>query len=262
MTARGRKHKAGRRFGELELASFVSSSIDELRAVNALYDQGNVLTARTLAAILCRLIEHELIELGVREDLLLASHLGPIDEFRDQPHVRGLFVDVRIYGEKDTPVFKPVSAKMVFRPQLVPTHPIFRLPFSEWYQDPVLIEGAWGRSWVDNGKSRIPFEKRTKLSRRKLLRLTRDKLGAHLFSELDVKVADYWDWFDIIPIELQHIDGSSFSFWKNRDSFSVFATPVCAFVRTISEEVVHSSVSWKLPDKDKSFFVDPMTDEN
>jgi hypothetical protein len=238
------KHRSGRALDKAELVQFANSSLQEIRVLNELYDSGDVLCARTIAIVVSRLVDDELTGLMKRDQLKFVSHLGIPDPSRDQPHVRGLNVLVDIYSQPDVSEFIPVSAELEFEPQIEPRHGVFLQTFSDWYEDSVFIEGAWGKSWVDNGKPRTEFAKRNRLSRKKVLKLTRDKLGAHLFSPLDVQVSGFWDWHNIIPVGLTHDSGLEFSLERNSDKFSIHGAPVCAFIRTISEEIVQSSNCW------------------
>jgi hypothetical protein len=118
------------------------------------------------------------------------------------------------------------------------------LRFTEWWNDPIYIEGAGGSSgrFPVNGTHEIPFEKRRRLTRVSLINRLRNEIGAHFDGSESEDFAFSTTWNKCVSFGITDDSGVELTLDGNPEAFEVRNTFADAMVRAIAGEVLASDL--------------------
>lgn len=133
---------------------------------------------------------------------------------------------------------------LVYEPNFKKSDEWRELPFREWWSREIIwragaaLPGTPGDLIPVNGAPSVPFNERVKYSRREMIKLLRDKMGAHV--EKDVphlleELQSHQSWGVGVVIETPH---GVFS--TSDGTMNILITPVAAMVRQIAHELLTS----------------------
>jgi hypothetical protein len=230
-----------------EAKAAVRSSLKTIEALCRLYDEGNYDTARDIATVIHRMIVDELMQTRLRRAL-------PFISYSILPNPRNLMIqllttsmDVRIQSDGGDPTIT-ITHNPLFDEMTVATRE-GRTPmkFNEWWNGPVQIAGAADGPLIPlNESDQVPYNKRARTTRFDVIRMFRNKTGAHFGREIDADVQKIEDrLLRAIDIRIARDDGVTFSFAETPEVFRFNNSRAEAIVRHIAFEIDKSKSNWK-----------------
>lgn len=232
-----------RRRAVVEAANAASSSIRTIELLCDAYDKGEYHVSRELCSVLSRLIDDELKNTGRRRSVRLPTLTHPFSDRNLIPQFA--HVAYRLGGN--------CPLEVLFFPAFSGQEDNVsnkNLKFSEWWNEPVIIEGAGGMSGLIPLKAsdQIPFAKRRKLVRREVVSIIRNKMGAHYDKAETEGVRFLMKWDHAIEFGCKDESGNEYSSSAHSDKFIFLNSHGDAIVRSISEEVLRSNIAEVLAD--------------
>lgn len=208
------------------------ASLDEIESLVAIYDSGRWLSYRTLSVVIARLLFEEFRLIASHEDFeFISTSMGIntenlLDSFP--------LVAIRITnGYPNTVEF--LSSNIDGNPPS-----LNRLSLTKWLDEAIYLESL---SAYENRKGERPLKlkkSRYKLSRRNVIKRTRDEVGAHF----DEAVSDVWAMLNSRPAGQDFLgidqDGNIVSSSDRPDLFLFKNTIADASIRSIAGEVLLS----------------------
>jgi hypothetical protein len=239
-----------------EAKTAVRSSLKTIEALCRLYDEGYYDTARDIATVIHRMIVDELMQTRLRREL-------PFISYSILPNPRNLLIqllttsmDAHIQSDGGDPIItithNPLFDKMTKvtgegREATAPAHRPTTMKFNEWWNGPVQIAGVADGPLIPlNEIDQVPYNKRDRTSRFDVIRMFRNKTGAHFDREVDADVQKIEDrLLRAIDIRVARSDGVTFSFAETPEVFRFNNSRAGAIVRHIAFEIDKSKSNWK-----------------
>lgn len=221
-------------------------TIEEIRALCAVYDGGNFLASRTLATLIARLAQDELRLARMQGSTKLVSYARSISGENLMPQWRLIFVQIGgVKKSGATPItFLPNSSE--------PPSPLVKsqLLFRQWWNDPVYIESAGGSGCLIpvNDTPVIPFAKRKRLTRLSLINRLRNEVGAHFDGNESEDYAFTTTWNRCVSFGIVDDNGEEKNSDDHPEAFHFRNTFADAMVRCIAQEILESEIFSHRPD--------------
>lgn len=227
-------------------ARAVGATLHAVRVLADAYDRGLPEIARELSTPLQRLLTDELIGTRERRKMKVLSRLYPVNSnnILKQSLATYLEVNMNTDGQPLTADGRNMRVTCTHAPGFRALSAVVDrwLPFKEWWNEPILIEGAASGSDIPlDAAKQIPFSRRRKMNRREIIEVVRNKLGSHFDTELP---GDAWLLQD--PLFVEHIEvavdgGPQIIALDTRPSQFVFTNhPLHAIVRHVAFEILES----------------------
>lgn len=245
MSPKRRSKDHERRRTQEELLQSLTDSLDSLEDLVKIYDSGTFRIAKEIAVACFRVLDDE-VKAVPKSRRLFTSLFSVPNERNLLPQV--LFGGTQVRVQKGADDEDVPSFELTFFGATGPgagSLPLWdpnRRPLSllEYRSEIALIEGAAGRSFSvpTARKDQIPFPKRRKISRWRLLERYRSEVAAHTDSDVssDLHFATMWE--EHYPV---HLTGQGRSWDSNDPKLRVLKnTWAHAFVRTVAAELIDS----------------------
>lgn len=218
-----------------EAAVAALNSLTALQLQCSGYDTGRYEISREICSLLSRLIENEMQQAGCRRALKLPSYaytISPENFLPQFPHVSFCGADER--GN--------IRFDCTFRDAETVTG-AKHLNFSDWWNEAVIVEGGGGMEnlFPADGVAAIPFDKRRRLRRREVVKLIRNKLGAHYDTSESEGVRFMMKWGRGIAFSFTDVDGVLVNSRKNPERFKYLNSHGDSIIRSIAEEILRSN---------------------
>lgn len=225
----------------------VRSSLKTIRALCNLYDDGSYDTARDIATIIYRMIVDELNQTHLRRELPFLSYCIPPNPRNLLMQVLASSFDMRIQSDgSDLTIM--VTHKPLFDELAQATGQPTTMKFNEWWNGPVLIAGAAEGSIIPlNESSQVPYKKREQTSRFDVIRMFRNKTGAHFDRQVDSDTQKIEDrLIRVTDFRIKQPNGKIISYAENPEVYTFINSRAGATVRHIAFEIDVSSNEWSL----------------
>lgn len=240
---RSNRNSAGRRHRSREnreVVDAVRGTLLTLRSLCDSYDSGNFSAARTIAVEIHRLVVGELAKLPFLRKLQFLS-----SSLEDSPHnlaKQCLMSFIRVGNCREGEAVGEISfipfCSDTSHPAL---HSAYFRSFPKWWNAVVIRDGAGPNGLIPlNVADQTPFNERAHATRREVIEVVRNKLGAHF----DGTVSEYLHFIEENPIMFVElgleIEGQEFTTGQHPEKFRYSNTLAHATCRQIAWEILAS----------------------
>jgi hypothetical protein len=224
-----------RKLGEDELRKMVETNLDTLQQLVRVYDAGYSIIAFAMATEIQKILGENAWTVKLRGRLRFGSTVP--DQGRSQLNAFHPLVGARVGGVDPEVTYLPTFMMPDREGQ-----PVRALEFRIWWNREVVyrasaaVPGTLPRGAIPVNDTPVhPFDDRTSLTRRQVIGMLRDKLGAHQDDELPSVLDDLQDGLDI-GFGVRMPDGSERNTFDG--SLKIAVPPLPAMVRQIAHEVL------------------------
>jgi len=235
--ARAKSHNkfAHRKLSVDELLKFFGQSLDTLAELVAVYDNGYSPIVFQIAVEIQKILCEGGLAARLRGERKFLSSANDVDDGNLMP--RYPLVAGRVGGRPPELQYLPAflsPGENAEKPR--------SLPFREWwgreaiYRASAAEPGSAPGMIPVNDTPNVPFAKRETLTRREIIGMIRDKLGAHQDNELPTVLDDLQSGLNYVAIIYQDDDGREWH--TDNGTLPISIPPIAAMVRQIAHEVL------------------------
>lgn len=178
---RRKKKIDARRLSDAELLELFDGSLDTLQHLARVYDEGHSPIAFLMATEITKLLTENSAAIKLRGTRLFPT----IPDAHDERVLNAIYklTGARLGGDPPTVTFMPKF-------QLPEPDPVVELPFKDWWNRDIIYRASAAPPGTPaglipvNDSPTIPYHKREKVTRMKLVSLLRNKLGSHQDAEM------------------------------------------------------------------------------
>ena len=224
--------------------NYSKMSVDTLKYLCRVYDEGHFDIARDMSNVICRLVEDELPQAGIMRSIRFKSYTNAPNPLNLLMQPLASNFNVKIPEDISTQKIDLTHVPLLMNG--TNSNAQSDLKFGKWWSGSVLIDGAFkGYNIPTDPNLIVPYPQRRHISRSLILELTRNRLGAHYDENIRSDTSLIEDkTFEGIVFYANFGDAYKISLLDNPEYFNFTNSRASSIIRHLAFEIIQSATTW------------------